>query len=40
MTAPTVPAQAQQPLPVQMYDMLNAHMLVQALHVAATPEDR
>ena len=36
MTAPTIPAQAQQPLPVQMYDMLNAHMLVQALHVAAT----
>jgi hypothetical protein len=36
MTAPTVPAQAQQPLPVQMYGMLNAHMLVQALHVAAT----
>src|SRR5438105_2095719 len=36
MTAATISAQAQQPLPVQMYDMLNAHMLVQALHVAAT----
>jgi O-methyltransferase domain len=36
MTAQTIPAQAQQPLPAQMYDMLNAHMLVQALHVAAT----
>src|SRR5262245_19859525 len=30
------PARPQQPLPVQMYEMLNAHMLVQALHVAAT----
>jgi len=36
MTAPTIPAQAQQPLSAQMYDMLNTHMLVQALHVAAT----
>ena len=36
MTAPTSQDQAQQPLPLQMYDMLNAHMLVQALHVAAS----
>ena len=36
MTTPTIPAQAQQPLAAQMYDMLNAHMLVQALHVAAS----
>jgi hypothetical protein len=36
MTAQTIPVQAQQTLPAQMYDMLNAHMLVQALHVAAT----
>src|SRR5947209_16676486 len=35
MTAPTSPAQAQQAFPMQMYDLLNAHMLVQALHVAA-----
>lgn len=35
VTAPTPPAPAQEPLPVQMYGMLNAHFLVQALHVAA-----
>src|ERR1700674_3975409 len=36
MTASTITAQSEQPLPVQMYEMLNAHMFVQALHVAAT----
>src|ERR1700736_6362813 len=36
MTAPTIPAQAQEPLSMQMYGMLNAHFLAQALHVAAT----
>ncbi len=36
MTAQPTPAQASQPLPLHMYDMLNAHMQVQALHVAAT----
>ncbi len=36
MTTPANPAQAHEPPPFQMYGMLNAHALVQALHVAAT----
>ena len=36
MTVPPIPGQAQEPLPLQMYGMLNAHFLVQALQVAAT----
>jgi O-methyltransferase domain len=36
MTATTIPPQVQEPLPMQMYSMLNSHFLVQALHVAAT----
>src|SRR5713101_3637533 len=36
MTTPNSHMQVPEPLPVQMYGMLNAHLLVQALHVAAT----